>query len=142
MIFFFNSRLTCPRLLHFPLLMPYIIYADIEPFIQKFLNNKNRWAYSLQIQKTSILYLYCGKDCTKISCTSFRAHTTILKRKKCWLINFHIKNWVYNYYFDNLNKVKKLKLKRFLSMTETLVTYFTRYIHMKEKNIWRLMIIC
>ena len=61
---------------------------------------------------------------------------------KNWLINFHIKNWVYNYYFDNLNKAKKLKLKRFLSMTETLVTYFTRYVHMKEKNIWRLMIIC
>ena len=45
-----------------------------------------------------------------------------------------IKNWVYNYYFDNLVKTKKLKTKNILINEKNyndLVIYFTIYFHIK-----------
>ena len=45
-----------------------------------------------------------------------------------------IKNWVYNYYFDNLVKTKKLKTKNILINEKNynnLVIYFTIYFHSK-----------
>ena len=45
-----------------------------------------------------------------------------------------IKNWVYNYYFDNLVKTKKLKTKNILINEKNyndLVIYFATYFHSK-----------
>ena len=77
----------------------------------------------------------------------------------------NIRNWVYNYYFDNLVKGKKLETKDILMNEKNykdLMIYFTRYVHIKSvkklnlhyhdlmekikehegKNIWCSMIIC
>ena len=49
-----------------------------------------------------------------------------------------IKNRVYNYYFDNLIKAKKLETKNILideKIFKDLVIYFTRYDHSKSVKL-------
>ena len=51
---------------------------------------------------------------------------------------FDIKNLRYNYYFQNLIKVKKLETKNILvneKSNKDLVIYFTRYAHNKSIKI-------
>ena len=87
--------------------MPSIIYVDIESLnkqSRKFFNNKNKRAYSLLIFNVKNLriwahriqtYLYRGKDCVKVFCTSLREHDTnainFKNKKMLLLINKELK---------------------------------------------------